>query len=62
MENTYGNHSCNDCKNKTCPISEHSDKPNGCSFYWPPMGTTYPGEWYYRELDSIAEERKASVG
>ena len=57
MNNTYGNHSCNDCKTKNCPISHHSNKPNMCSYYWPPIANTSPSSGYYQSLNKIAKER-----
>ncbi len=52
----YGNHSCNECGNKACPISNHSSIPNSCSYYDPPMSNTieYPA-WYYKELNDMAK-------
>ena len=52
----YGNHSCNDCGNKSCPISNHLSKPNECSYYDPPMANTveYP-QWYIKELEDMAK-------
>ena len=52
----YGNHSCNDCGNKSCPISNHLSKPNECSYYDPPTANTvkYP-QWYIKELEDMAK-------
>jgi len=58
----YGNHSCAECFNKQCPISNFSKAPNGCSYYDPPNGSwekRYP-TWYFRELRQIAKERMES--
>lgn len=60
----YGNHSCNDCLNQRCPITNYiaikyggSDKPNSCSFYWPPNTPDYvPRHDYHGELQQIAKE------
>lgn len=56
----YGNHSCGDCLNYTCPLQPYLGKqkePNRCSFYWPPnLPNWEPGEWYNRELSKIAKE------
>lgn len=53
----YGNHSCNDCGYKSCPISNHSSQPNECSYYDPPIANTqkYP-DWYVKELDDMAKK------
>jgi len=52
---TYGNHSCNDCMDKKCPISNHLALPNDCSYYDPPTSARriYP-EWRTRELMDMA--------
>lgn len=62
----YGNHSCEDCLNASCPITSHvsekvggSDKPNSCSYYLPPNVPNYvPQHDYHGELQQIAEEIK----
>lgn len=54
-EKGYGNHSCNDCGNKSCPISNYLSTPNTCSYYDPPIAHSgvYP-DWYIKELDEMA--------
>lgn len=56
----YGNHSCNDCtSNSNCPVRNFVQDvsiPNSCSFYWPPGADTAPSEWYWGQLDLIAQQ------
>jgi hypothetical protein len=56
----YGNHSCDACTvSNDCPLRDfvgNTSTPNSCSFYWPPNADREPGEWYWEQLNLIAEE------
>jgi len=56
----YGNHSCDACTvNDDCPVKNFvgdTITPNSCSFYWPPNADEEPGEWYWKQLNLVAEQ------
>ncbi len=56
----YGNHSCDACMVcDVCPVKdfiEDTSTPNSCSFYWPPNADKEPGEWYWKQLNLVAEQ------